>query len=1691
MLASAVLLPVPASAAGSPPSPQHKAQRAASGAELTVKKEAVDVPSPLTPGGVFSYRLTVSCSSLTTACENVVLDDDLPRGLEVTATPNSTPTRTVVFDATSKHLAVTFKESIGGGKTGLPGGVSRTFDVAVRVPVDTSYPDGQIVTNTAKATADNAPPASDSADVKVSVPRSVKPVGTKSWAPASGVAGSGTQTTITLGVRNGSAGAQAVDSLRIDDATLDTWRTFDLTGQPQVTGFPAGADRAQLLVCTKPVATPCNPGEQQAGPVTAGPGLALPAGVTPGQVTAVRVVFTNAAGTKLPPSATAGQVALPMKLRDTLRSDGSPLRPTVRQRIDNCAAPSAEDAAGITNGATACAPFDILPNQATIDLSKQYFSDVTGSYKANGTALLGQKAPVSAVVTGKNTSPFPVQTLTISEPSTTAASRFSALDVKTVRPTFPSGATAAKLEITCRDGSTLPSVPLTPADSGKDRSVDCPAGGAPARVSITYTGAIAVNASADLGVHGALNGTETLADVATGLSDCADGAATNPADGSGSAAATACANLALRQATQSVSGSKSSSQNEIAKGQPVDFNLTMSNGGNTELSGLTMTDPVDPTAADNLFKQVRVVNFAVVGSQPKGITPNLEVYDPTTSAWVAYNASDTALLTRATGVRAVVSGAVPASARINLALTVQLRDNAAESGSFRNCARISAGVAIPYRDACAPVTTVGPQRAGASLGKTISPGTVARTLNGVPPQNAQVQLKAANTGNLDLKQLVVTDVDQGFFDSVDFKGIDKVNFPPGADRVRVDVCTTDCAGGVFVQGTVTASSTPGLPAGVSAADVRGIRFTFISSTGGYALLPGENFPATGACPGATACFSVTPRATLRSKPAQEIPASTPDTATGGYETRLQNPGQLAPIPDAQATLNVNDGSAQLRIDKSPDSKVGPGEPVPFTLTVQNSGTGVIPDLVVADPVPAGLRFDESFRGSGGLPFDITFEVPAGTPVPAASDAVFAPERAADGTVTKLLWRFPKWQMLPGSTVRITFQAHLAGGTVAGATIRNTAGASSQTRSDVSCDLHTPRNGQVVDDAQYGPGRFCTSYAQVTTVAGAAFDAFKWVSGTPSLGWWDSVAQQRVPLGDPRCPQLNVAGRDYTRYPCVALNLPGEPHHFVIKLTNTGTQPATQAQLLDVLPHPGDTGVLLGREQRGTEWDRSPTLSGAPTLLSGPGTLGVRYSRDASPCSDKVPTPNRRCDAVSWESGFDAKALGLEMQLDFPTPLAPGDGVVIDLPLTSPNDLADVNTSGLSLAWNSFAHRETVSGGAKGETTLPVTEPPKSGIGLLFGGLQAEKLVENPPPGGVAPGPFTFEYECTVGGATVRSGSAQVTADKPMRLSGIPAGATCLVWESDPAGAVSDHPDKAHAASVVIEPELEGKGAATVLIKNAYPPYPLIITKKVTGAAASLVGQGPFTVAVDCKLNEVSEPGFPRDLVFDGAGSKVISNLPIGARCTAVETDKGGATSSKVTTEHSSDPQVAVVNSLPGEIATLVVANDFPAGGLTVEQTISGPGAAKAKGPFQYEISCSFDTKRDVVKRQISLAKPKLTETLTGIPAGAGCEVRQTANGGSDRTTMPKGPFTVPPNGVVTVPVDNHFPAGSGGVIHKPPTATPDPVDNSNGGTGGDGSGTGDLAHTGGGTPWQPFALGGLLMIGVGLALRSAVRRRSS
>ncbi|MEI6623899.1 MAG: DUF5979 domain-containing protein [Actinomycetes bacterium] len=1080
------------------------------------------------------------------------------------------------------------------------------------------------------------------------------------------------------------------------------------------------------------------------------------------------------------------------------------------------------------------------------------------------------------------------------------------------------------------------------------------------------------------------------------------------------------------------------------------FDLSFKNSGNVPITDAYIVDGPVPGPP---FDVVRLVNMSA-SSSPASV---MEVYDPNVSAYVTYNAGDSALLARATGIRVRITGPLPVGVTFRVSFNVLLRDGVPFDTKFTNCAQIGIAGVPSGAAACSPEVTVEGASAGASLQKLMSPANVLRPEPGLPAQKVTVGHKIQNSGNTPapgeyagnvyLKRLIFTDTDTDFFDAVDFAGNMRLNFPPGANRVQVDVCTDACPG-TFHIGTVTGSTTPGLPSGVAAADVRGIRVTFTSSSGGYSILPGGNYPTSGSCPNATFCFDVTSRQFLRGGTIP-IPANLENTSEGAGESALQPPGETFAIPPATDNIDVIDGEAQIKFTKGPQSRIGPGDTAPFDLTLENTGTTAIVNPVIVDPLPDDLVLEQNTPGgSPGKPFVITYPaLPSGVTPPPLSDVTYSftggshpdPNRGA-----RVSWTFGTWNLPPGGKINIRIYASLAPGVLAGATITNPGGAHGS-NSTITCAQGNVPAPSV--DPPWGPGLYCLSSTTVTSLAGNAMNAAKWSAGDPALGFYNSATGQVVPTNDLTCPQYLFLGATYTRYPCAAQVAPGGTINFLIEMVNAGTNNLTKAVAVDGLPVLGDTGVLLSGDQRGTQWNNRPVMATPVQVVEGYGGLSTEYTNNPFPgasfCTQNLqPAPNDSCPAGAFAESFSAQATGFRTTMNFPvgSPLLPGQSVTLTWTMQAPPMLDTQLT--MPIAWNSFAQKSTFSVGGE----QPATEPQKAGVAMRFAPVTISKTVDGIPQGLILPA-FTMGYRCTIADVEISAGTLDVASGATGTLPLQPAGADCAIWEITTNGGSTPNEGEQNAQHVTVPDPNTTPAGVNVTIDNRFDAGKLVVRKDVTGAAASLpiegggtVGDGTFSFNVSCAFpaGGALVPGFPTSFDLKSGEEKEFSatapdpiTLPAGSVCSVTELGNNSATTTVITADDAipveGDNVDLTVRPDFDDGSLVTVENQYDAGILKINKTLTGPAAGFAQGPFQFSVECTFDN-RILVAIPATVTVPELYVDVTPLPVGAACAVYETDAGDSTPPlTQPVliGNVIIPAAGApaVEVSADNPFPAG--------------------------------------------------------------------
>lgn len=949
-------------------------------------------------------------------------------------------------------------------------------------------------------------------------------------------------------------------------------------------------------------------------------------------------------------------------------------------------------------------------------------------------------------------------------------------------------------------------------------------------------------------------------------------------------------------------------------------------------------------------------------------------------------------------------------------------------------------------------------------GKSFDPSTLTEPATGPVTAILSGQPTAPGGGPIPPSRavkLVLTDSSTTFWNTYDLLTLNPITFTAPINQVQVDAYTGGTwsvvagepvlAGGSWQLGTPTTDPNVTLPAGVTAGQVQGLRYTFTRSDGANWENPAD--------PLQRATFQVQRRDELHTggpvlpdlaqnppAPGESAPGVTTDTVTADVTSSDVdvNGNPLTATDDADATIVYHHATNAVTVTKVGNTQAGtpvsPGADFPYTLTVTNSGDVDIVDPVITDRLPADatpqvvLADDPKFTyaiSGAGLPTDPS-EVTV-TATPSLSDAA------------SLQWTFPAGSTLePGAIYTITFYVKTRPGLDAGTELTNEFGVTGDRPWDQCAN-----GGSNTVDPTTGE---CATDTTNTVLAAGAISVNKQVKaqGSDALG----VVPDPLAVMAPTC----VANADgFYRRPCIPIAQPGGDITWRWEFVNTGNRPLDRILGIDRLPAPGDTASIAPILPRGSQWQ--PLLTGErPELATvGAGTFNIYYTTGSAWCDQPQPADGQLlCPALNWvewpegqtlpDLGVDpATVTGLQTELLPTTPLAPAGTIDVDVAMTAPAySPADTpNTTGPSgdptFAFNSVGSAgHWVTGDDSGYTLS--TEPPRVGVGLAHGSIQVEKLTSGDAADDYAPESFQVTLSCTSDGVDVPLpddvATQTLTAGTPVTVYDLPVYAVCTLAEGDNGQSSST------AVPVTVPPD----GTADVPIAtltNTYEFASLSVTKAVDSDAVDQDGQpipyGPFTVTVDCTyLDEpVYADGYgpdnPMTSELSDDETVTFSGLPSGADCTITETDTKGAVVTTITTRAgdgdptTTDGTTAPIELATGDTNTATVTNEFTVGTLHLEKQVTGSLApAYGAGPFALGVTCVLDDEsgsRTVYDDTVVLggAGP-LTADISNLPTGAECTVTETDDGKASTVTItPAQPVVIgtAPD-VVGVTVVNSF-----------------------------------------------------------------------
>ncbi len=221
--------------------------------------------------------------------------------------------------------------------------------------------------------------------------------------------------------------------------------------------------------------------------------------------------------------------------------------------------------------------------------------------------------------------------------------------------------------------------------------------------------------------------------------------------------------------------------------------------------------------------------------------------------------------------------------------------------------------------------------------------------------------------------------------------------------------------------------------------------------------------------------------------------------------------------------------------------------------------------------------------------------------------------------------------------------------------------------------------------------------------------------------------------------------------------------------------------------------------------------------------------------------------------------------------------------------------------------------------------------FTIGSLEIEKRIEGAGAALYGAGPFEITITCVLNGVpvTVPGGATRALTDANGYMAlydTLPVGAVCGIEETDKGGAstvaITDD-----AANPISEVTITDAVAPTqVIVTNTFELGSIEVSKFVWGDPNGDHQKRVFGIELTCEWagNPLAIPGgASRDLtVADGV---VYADLPIGADCSLVETDNGGAVMTTMTPADPTDASKARVVVTAGAATSIVVDNTYEIG----------------------------------------------------------------------------------------------------------------------------------------------------------------------
>ena len=213
----------------------------------------------------------------------------------------------------------------------------------------------------------------------------------------------------------------------------------------------------------------------------------------------------------------------------------------------------------------------------------------------------------------------------------------------------------------------------------------------------------------------------------------------------------------------------------------------------------------------------------------------------------------------------------------------------------------------------------------------------------------------------------------------------------------------------------------------------------------------------------------------------------------------------------------------------------------------------------------------------------------------------------------------------------------------------------------------------------------------------------------------------------------------------------------------------------------------------------------------------------------------------------------------------------------------------------------------------------------------------------------------------------------------------------------------------------GTGTANVTDTYEFVPGSLVVDKTIAGPSAGQ--QGEVTISVICAGVALPDFVIPAGAAA-GTVSQTYDDIPGETSCTINEAADGRTLTVAVTTVGSG--QAVVVPAGGTVTAALTDTYDPAPGALLVRKTITGAAAGR-QGPITITVVCGETALPDFVIPS-GTAAGTMSHGYVGIPAGASCRVRETADGTTTAVDVevddPEETVTIPAGGLALVALTN-------------------------------------------------------------------------